>query len=125
MARQIRPTQRYGDRLLKLIPSEIVAAYVAVQGMIPEDADPWFLLVVTVLMTIMTPFYLKRFQRVIDASQLAVSTGSFLVWVYTLGGPFRFWGLYRSWSASVLLVIWTLAVPLLMSGGEEASAVTG
>ena len=125
MARQIRPTQRYGDRLLKLIPSEIIAAYVAVQGMIPEDAGPWFLLAVTVLMMIMTPFYLKRFQGVIHSTQLAVSTVSFLIWVYTLGGPFRFWGLYRSWFASVLLVIWTLAVPLLMSGGDEVSAVEG
>ena len=93
--------------------------------MIPDDVSPWFLLAVTVLMTIMTPFYLKRFQRVIDSTQLAISTVSFLVWVYTLGGPFRIWGLYRSWFASVLLVIWTLAVPLLMSGGEESDAVAG
>lgn len=122
MARQIRPAQRYGDRLLKLIPSEIVAAYIAVQGMIPEGTSPWFLLSVSILLTLMTPFYLKRCQGVGHPVQLLVSTLSFIIWVYTLGGPFKFWGVYRSWFASVLLVIWTLAVPMLMSGREVGNS---
>jgi hypothetical protein len=37
MARQIKSTEKFRGKLLKLIPTEIVAAYMVLQGMIPED----------------------------------------------------------------------------------------
>ena len=124
MAREIRPAQRYSERLLKLIPSEIIAAWVAIQGMIPAESGPWFPTGAAAVLLVLTPFYLRRFQNVRRPEQLAVSSLSFLVWVYTLGGPFRYWGLYRPWSASVLLVLWTVAMPLFM-GREEALQTDG
>jgi len=122
MARQIRPAQRYSERLLKLIPSEIIAAWVAVQGMIPPESGPWLMSGLALLLLALTPLYLRRFQGVRKPMQLLVSSGSFVVWVYTLGGPFAYWGVYRSWFASVLLIMWTVTVPLLLSGegGQHA-----
>ncbi|MCK5058541.1 MAG: hypothetical protein KAT34_17935 [Candidatus Aminicenantes bacterium] len=35
MSRQIKTDEKYLGRLLKLIPSEMVAAYLAVQGIVP------------------------------------------------------------------------------------------
>ncbi|HDP95417.1 MAG TPA: hypothetical protein ENN40_08680 [Candidatus Aminicenantes bacterium] len=122
MARQIRTAQRYSERLLKLIPSEIVTAWVAVQGMIPEDSGPWVMTAAAAVLMVLTPFYLRRFQKVVRPMQLAASTVSFLVWVYTLGGPFAYWGLYRSWFASVVLILWTVTVPLFLDGEGNARA---
>lgn len=41
MAKQINPDQTYRDKLLKLIPSEIVAAYMVLIGIIPENYSKW------------------------------------------------------------------------------------
>lgn len=122
MARQIRQAQRYSERLLKLIPSEIIAAWVAIQGIIPQDSGPWVMTAAAALLMVLTPLYLRRFQGVSRPWQLAASTVSFLVWVYTLGGPFAYWGLYRSWFASVLLILWTVTVPLFLDGEGSTNA---
>ena len=37
MARQIKTKDEYKSRLLKLIPSEIVATYLFALGVVPED----------------------------------------------------------------------------------------
>jgi len=122
MARQIRPAQRYSERLLKLIPSEIIAAWVAIQGIIPPENGPWIMAAAAALLTLLTPLYLRRFQQVRGPVQLAASTFSFLVWVYTLGGPFVYWGVYRPWFASLLIVLWTVTIPLCTGreGGDYA-----
>jgi len=48
MAREIKVDQNYRDMLLKLIPSEIVAAYMVLAGIIPQDYAKWGLLIVSV-----------------------------------------------------------------------------
>ena len=64
MAREIKTTEPYLGKLLKLIPSEIIAAYMAIQGFIPEDSAKWGLTVVSLVLLIITPFYLKSVQKV-------------------------------------------------------------
>jgi hypothetical protein len=119
MPREIKKQNIYRERLLKLIPSEIVAAYIFLQGVIPKEESKWGLLVVTVILLILTPFYLKKFQKVTNLSQILITTLSFSVWVYSLGGPFTAWGLYQPWIGSMILVIWTLIVPLIMNVEPE------
>lgn len=82
----------YTDRLVKYIPAEVVAAYVAVQGIVQVAADAtlartlhWIAFVALLLMT---PLYLWRIQRVEKAGQLVISSAAFLVWVFAIGGPF-------------------------------------
>jgi hypothetical protein len=115
MAREIREVQDYQDRLLKLIPSEIVGAYMVLQGIIPQAQAKWATTIVAAILLIMAPLYLNRIQKVRRGSQLVVTTISFAVWVYSLGGPFQSWGLYQAWLGSVVLVLWTLAVPLIVN----------
>jgi hypothetical protein len=119
MAREINDTQEYKDKLLKLIPSEIVAAYLVIlgilngQAIIIKDSDitqivQW---VVFGFMLALTPIYLRKFQNVIKLSQLFLTSISFIVWSYSLGGPFSASQLYNSTIASILLILWTLAAP--------------
>ena len=122
MSREIRETQNYKDRLLKLIPSEIIAAYMVISGIIPEDSAQWGTLITSVILLILVPLYLRRTQNVQSTSQLIVTTISFAVWVYTIGGPFKAWGLYQPWIGSVILVLWTLTMPLVVNPKPQQSS---
>ena len=121
MARSVNEADPYSSRLLKYIPSEIVAAYLVIQGMIPADGGAlsfWVMLGVPLLMLALTPLYLRRLQGVKDANQIAVTMISFLVWLYTLGGPFTppYLDIHVAWLGSIILVLWTLLAPLFLQG---------
>jgi len=133
MGRAIRREDgRFLTALLKLIPSEVVAVYLFVLGILPERLVPH--LAVAGLMVLLTPLYLRFAMGVRSAAQLAVSTISMLIWIYALGqGPVRFlsppW--YEPWYGSVALAIWTLIPPMFLyrgdggAEGQEAARETG
>ena len=113
--------------LLKLIPSEVIAVFIFVQGVLPAALLPH--LVVSGILVVMTPLYLRFAMGVRSRSQLVVSTVSMAVWIYALGqGPVRFLPppYYEPWYGSVLIALWTLIPPMLLyskrapeSGGSE------
>jgi len=120
MARQIKPAENYRDKLLKLIPSEIVAAYMVLMGIISTqnlNSARWWTLIISLVLLILTPFYLKRLERVTNNIQVAFCSLSFIVWVYSIGGegPFAQWNAYNPGIASIVLILWTLIVPLFVS----------
>ena len=111
MARQIKVTEEYLGKLLKLIPSEIVAAYMVIEGLVPEESAKWGLSVVSLVLLIITPFYMKFVQKVEKSTQIFVCSLSFVVWVYAIGGPFVFWNIHEAWIASIVLLLWTTFIP--------------
>lgn len=119
MPREIKPNQDYRGKLLKLIPSEIVAAYMALQGVVPENSAKWGLTIVAILLLLITPFYLRIVEKVKGKPQIVFSTLSFIVWIYSLGGPFRYFDLYQPWIATIVLVLWTMLIPVFL-GSETA-----
>ena len=118
MARQIKTDEKYIGRLLKLIPSEIVAAYLAIQGIVPVASRKWGLLVISIVLLIITPLYLLRVQKVKKTFQVVVSSLAFIVWVYSLGGPFVYFNIYQPWIASVILLLWTTFIPQFFKTGD-------
>jgi hypothetical protein len=101
--------------LLKLIPSEIIAVFIFLQGVLPDRLVPH--LVISLLLVGITPLYLYTAMGVRSRGQLAVSTLSMAVWIYALGqGPVRFLEapLYEPWYGSVILAMWTLVPPMLL-----------
>ncbi|MDT8402683.1 MAG: hypothetical protein RQ743_13395 [Bacteroidales bacterium] len=116
MARQIKQENNYQSRLLKLIPSEIVAAYLVIIGFIPAgyEHSKILLTVVTAILLIMVPFYLISFMSVKGPLQIIFTSLSFLVWVYSIGGPFVYYGIHEAVIGSVLLVLWTLLIPFVV-----------
>ena len=105
--------------LLKLIPSEIIAVHVFIQGVMPRAFWPTF--VVFLLLVGITPLYLYWAMGVRSRPQLVVSTLSLVVWIYALNqGPFRFmrapW--WEPWYGSVLLALWTLVPPMFLTRAE-------
>jgi hypothetical protein len=131
MAREVADQNPYQDKLLKLIPTEIVGAYMFLSGVVsggPESAaqttgnmlDDNLIYIVFFALLALTPLYLWRVSNVTNVVQIIVTTISYVVWVYTLGGPFSIWGIYSPAAGSVFLVIWTLAMPLLVPANPQA-----
>jgi len=120
MGRAIRrEDNRFLTALLKLIPSEVVAVYLFVLGVLPQELAPH--LVVAGVLVALTPLYLRFAMGVRSAVQLVVSCISMLIWIYALQqGPVRFltapW--YEPWYGSVALAIWTLVPPMFLYRGS-------
>ena len=131
MSRQINSetdhgsTTNYRDRLLKLIPSEIVAAYITLQGLIQglginENKDKLLLVVIGILF-LLTPFYLVKVSLVTKKGQIFISTIGFLVWVFTttnFTAPYDklFWEIPTAFIASLVFILFTLISPLFYKG---------
>jgi hypothetical protein len=110
---------QYGDRLIKYIPSEIVGLYVALDSLlktasdqIPQEIFAWL---VFGFLFIMTPIYLWRVQNVKKYQTLTIATISFLVWVFTLGGPFTQISWYSPFYGALLLPIYTFSIATFKS----------
>ena len=139
MSREINSTQPFQDKVVKLIPTEIVGAYMVLNGIIGLPSAPtggsvralsvppvsdetlrlYLIQAVFAILLVITPFYLTKIAKVTNRRQLAATTASFVIWAYTLGGPFVVWGLYYPIVASVLLVIWSLVVPMFVPAVES------
>jgi hypothetical protein len=118
MSRTVNTADTYMSRVLKFIPSEIVMAYVAIEGVLRtsygSSQDRQTLLWVTLaVLTLLTPLWLWRVMGVRQAPQLIISTLSVPIWLFALGGPFEALGWYRPALGSVVLPIYTLIVPII------------
>ena len=105
--------------MLKLIPSDIIAVFIFLQGVLPDRLVPH--LVISFLLVGITPLYLYTAMGVRSVGQLVISTLSMIVWIYALGqGPVRFLEApsYEPWYGSVVLAIWTLIPPMLLYHGR-------
>lgn len=108
----------YKEKLLKLIPAEVVALYVILLGLVnaagtgvPTVQIVWFIFAVGILATIL---YLWRIDNVEDWSQILISAIAFAVWVFALGGPFETLSWYNPVYGSILLVLYTFFVPIIV-----------
>jgi hypothetical protein len=121
MAREVKTDQDYKSKLLKLIPSEIVAAYILIVGIIPDEYKYWGTLITALIMLVLIPFYLRRLYDVKRLGQIIYIMIAFVIWIYTLGGPFRQWGIWQDWIGSALLILYTLTIPLFYHPRAETA----
>ena len=121
MSRQIEPTSNYQERILKLIPGEIVAAYLALDGI--AEARPtsqfYFLVAAICVLLVINYFYLLKLHQVTSRLQIIFTEISFIVWVFGLGGPFLHFLWYdRTWGSG-LVICWTLLIPLIPFSSDK------
>lgn len=119
-------TDPYKDKLLKLIPAEIVAAFLALKGVMDAaqkvDGIELVQWIVFVGLLIFTPLIYRYIYKVKDVKQHVITAFAFVVWVFTVGGPFDqfFMGPdgdilpIKGIIASIVLVFYTLSVPMLL-----------
>ena len=117
-----KPTDSYGEKLLRYIPADIVAAWVALTGILAQaaaDVPIWLSWAVLGALLALTPFYVCFVKT--DPAGLAISKTfhwvtaclAFVSWVFAMGGPFATLAWYKPVFGSVLLVIVTLVIPVL------------
>lgn len=122
----------YLAKVAKLIPAEIISAFVAIDAAVrsvgPQVLGPTAYWGVSLMLLIITPIYIWRVTsdpRLPTAwRQVVISTLSFAVWVFTLGGPFAYdervdW--YAPIWGTIILPIYTLLVPMFLE--KKASSV--
>ena len=128
MPREVNTTQPYADKAVKLVPTEIVGTYMVLAGIIgisttpgttPSDTLSKVLIqIVFFLLLVLTPLYLWRISKVSNIVQLVVTTIAYVLWIYTLGGPFAVWGVYEPKIAALLLSAWSLIIPVVVPAKE-------
>lgn len=109
-------------KITRLIPTQIIGAYIVISGLIPQDAKSakWVYLGVFVVLLILAPILgnknrVKRKQAKLNSKQVMIVSISFILWVYCLGGPFKIWcpQYYQPWIGSVVVILWSLIASLV------------
>jgi putative flippase GtrA len=118
---QSQKLDTYFDRVIKYIPADIVAAWVAVVGIVKSGATgtsaALALWIAFVFGAILTAIWTWKQTSVAGLpavpKQILISSVAFIVWVFALGGP-QFDGLtwYNPMYGSLLLIAYTLIVGL-------------
>ena len=108
----------YMGRLVKLIPSEVLSIYLIGQGVIPQGINIALAAWAVVCLLLV---FLARAYATSDPSQhqkpqvgaILISVVSFVIWIYTMGGPFAAYNIWIPWLATLVVLVWTFLVPFL------------
>ena len=117
------PRDEYADRLRKYIPTEVVGFWLAVSGLIQSAANDipkagllWLLFVTGLVFTFgWTRRGTQAPGKPTAWTQIGISCGAFVVWVFATGGPFAAsWTSYKPLYGSLLLITYTTAVAFVI-----------
>jgi hypothetical protein len=116
--------KEYLERLMKVIPAEVVGLYVVGSGFIPQTAT--FGLVGWFAFCLVAAIIVRTFGNADPAKGLppqpvpiAISVIAFVIWAYSLGGPFSAFGLWVPWVGSLLVLAWSFVIPYFYKGPVE------
>lgn len=115
MTRAINKADNYLSQVLKYIPTEIVMTYISIEGILRSayKGKEHILLYVAIAMMIITPLWLWRVSRVNSRAQLVLSTLSFIMWLFAMGGPFTYMKWYEPALGAIALPLFTLLAPII------------
>lgn len=105
----------YTSKLVKYIPSEVVALYIALGSILgsSDKSDSSLYWVIFGVCLVGTGLYLWRVTNVTKVTQIVISVVAFFVWAFALGGPFESLNWYDPVYGALLLPIYTFFVPML------------
>ena len=107
----------YLSKVAGFIPAEIVSAYVVLNGLLNEPLASsatlqWFVFIALIVLTAVYTWQASNENGLpIAYLQIILSTASFIVWVFALGGPFLVLEWYLPIYGSILMVFFTLIIP--------------
>jgi hypothetical protein len=113
--------QSYMERLVKLIPAEVVGLYLVGQGVVPPAEKValvvWSIICLGLVVLVRAKTTGDRANSISPQwGAIAVSTISFIIWVYTMPGPFQAYQLAIPYLGSLAVLVWTFVVPFLYQG---------
>ncbi len=121
----------YLDRLMKMVPAEVIGLYLVGSGVIPRDQPR--VLTVWALVCLVGVAVIRAYgtadpaqNKPTDWVQVAISAVAFVIWVYTMGGgPFTTGGIFAAaheqtpYLGSLLMLAWTFFVPIFYKGAAS------
>ena len=114
----------YLDRLLKMIPAEVVSLYLVGSGVIPTEQS--VALAIWTAVCLIGVVLIRAYgtadpadSKPTDWVHVAISSIAFVIWVYSLGGPFEAFGVYVPYIGSLLVLVWTFFVPIFYKGPPD------
>jgi hypothetical protein len=115
------PIQSYMERLVKLIPAEVVGLYLVGQGIIPPNEKVaivvWSIVCLGLVVLVRAKTTGDRANSISPQwGAIAVSTISFIIWVYTMPGPCQAFHVAVPYLGSLAVLVWTFVVPFLYQG---------
>lgn len=118
MPRVINQNTTYADKLIKLIPGEVVAPYLAIRNLVIDDPinRELTLLISIIVLAALIPFYLRIVHEIKNLTQVIVTLISFFVWVFSVSvGEVSSIPIPPLWGA-VVVILWTSLIPLFPFG---------
>ena len=129
----------FAARVVKYIPADVVAAWITVSSLIKPastsstaaQTDYPVLFVIFGVFVVLTALWTWRTTNhqnmPVAKTQIAISTVSFIVWVFALGGPFQYFEAVsaRPYLGGVVLIIWTLVAGLIAPPEAEERVQPG
>jgi hypothetical protein len=109
------------ERLVKLIPAEVVGLYLVGQGIIPPNEKVaivvWSIVCLALVILVRAKVTGDRANNLSPQwIAVGVSAISFVIWVYTMPGPFQVYHVAIPYLGSLAVLVWTFIVPFLYQG---------
>jgi phosphoglycerol transferase MdoB-like AlkP superfamily enzyme len=121
------PSDSYLTRVVTYIPTEIIAAYVAISGYVKSlplgQQYLWFVAIAGALLVV-TPLWILNAAREPDSRRplghAIAAALAFAAWVFASGGPFSHFTWYQPAMGSIVLVLVCLALPTIKNSIDRA-----
>ena len=118
--RDNQPGDDFKSRLVKMIPGEVVAAYLACNTAITQFGGDkeWYWVILGIILIVL-PFYLTRVMNITDKVQIILMCIAFVIWCTTLEKPFDQWlspSSKRQLVSTLALTLFTFIVPIFYKG---------
>lgn len=103
------------DRLVRLVPSEVIAVYLTGKGYATNWPGIWSFVCLG-LVVVIRVWGTKEPGTRVQWIAVAVSAVSFVIWVYAIGGRFLAIVLPDPGIAPAAVLVWTVVVPIIYKG---------
>ena len=113
---------KYLERLIKLIPSEVIAFYLVGKGLLPPGKKSvwvgWTIVCFIAVIVVRASTTRAREDRSnVQWTAVIIASISFIIWIYSLGDVFTLYkNLHEPYIASLLVLTWTFFLPYIYKG---------
>jgi hypothetical protein len=125
------PVREYFERLIKMIPADVVGLYLVGSGFIPREKRE--ILAIWTAVCLFGVIAVRIWGTADPDPQrpeppqwpvVGISSVAFVIWVYSMGGVFAAYGLAEPYIGSLLVLAWTFFVPIFYKGSFDQARKT-
>ena len=110
----------YLERLVKLIPAEVISLYLIGKGVIPTEEKTGIIVwaIICTIGVLVSRIYGTQSDEdnSIQWGTVVITTVSFLIWLYVIGDAFAPFVIYVPWIGTLMMAAWTFFVPYFYKG---------